>query len=295
MVHIQAGINHGDLHAGAGVAQLLGPDSGNPHHLATGGRQGTDVRCASLNRLIHRGQEHALDAIQGGNLLQILELRINGKGVGQVRKLVANRQLLALQNAVLNGGNHRILLLEHPLLRSRRDLMNRRVGVCQGGVLHHNKRCDTLARIKLLCRLTQLLYALRGNSLVQRWGRILLQSSGNPGAAFYFRGHRLQGIGLQCLGNHGLGFLRHGSGGFCAWRHLCGCHTVRTYGRCVDRWRQDAENHTEYQEHGQQMFVFHMYPPREFVCKTLNFPQRFATTAVQKFKPYRFQAPEFPK
>ena len=249
MVHIQAGVDHGDLHSGAGIAQLLRPNGGNAHHLAAGGGQRSDITGASLNRLIHRRQENALDAIQSSDLLQIPEFRLDGEGVGQVCELISDLQLFTAQNVVLYGSNHSILLLEHLLLRERGNLANRSVGVRQSSVFHHNKRRDPLTGFQLLCRLTQLLHACRSSGLLQRWGRILLQGSSNPGAALCFGIGRFQRIGLQGLWRYGLDFLRRGSRGFSALCRLPSCHAVRTCGRCVNRRRQDAENHADYQEH----------------------------------------------
>ena len=103
VVQIQAGVDDGNAHPGAGVPAL--PGSVASHHIAGGHGHGRELRLAGL---VDRDGAHLLHAGQGRNLLHGAVGHHGGNGVGHRRKLVAHLQRL-FQNPGFNSLDHRLL------------------------------------------------------------------------------------------------------------------------------------------------------------------------------------------
>ena len=152
VVQVQAGIDNGDFHAGAGVAQVL-PDAGDADHVGGGG--GVD----GLALVIDGHQEDGLDALQLGDLGELAEGDIGGDGVGQVGELITDIQL-AVQHLVGDGLDQLVLPGQHFGLLVGGDSLDLQAGFGQGLLLQNDEGRDQLVGCVQLGGLLQLLHAL---------------------------------------------------------------------------------------------------------------------------------------
>ena len=262
MVQIQAGIQNGDGHAGAGVAQLL-PNGCHIGHNAGGIGGGIDG-IFSLASLIDGAQEHALDALDGGNGFQIGKFGLHNDGVGQMGELRNHIQFLAAQNILLDGSDHFALRGSHILRDGSGDIVNGAVQVrgrlaCQGHEYNHFVH----GLVVFFCLLQRL------NMLRQlRVGQFHLgavDSGGDPLAVFQGQfGVELlvpQGVQAQGLtgGNQKL-IQPVGTGGSVFALHNI-LNILAGNGNGVGRRRENAEYQTECQDQSKHLFAFHVFPP----------------------------------
>ena len=94
VIGIQAGIDDGDLAAGAGIAGAPGPVAA--HHLAGGGHVG--LRRLSGFRLVTGLKDHVLDADHVLDGLDLAKLHVGGDHIGRQRHVPYDVQLGAAQN-----------------------------------------------------------------------------------------------------------------------------------------------------------------------------------------------------
>ena len=255
VIQVQTGIQNGDLHAGAGVAQV-GPDGGHAHHLTAGGGGGSDGAGQNLSGVVHGHHEDALDTGHGGDLLQVDKLRLDGEGVGQVSKLIADGQLLTLQNVLLDLVDQNILGGDQLLLLPGGDPDDGAVELGQGGLLHDDEGGDHLVGGDDLSGPAQLFDAGGGVGQGQGSGSVL-QGSGVPLAL------RFAGVFCFLLGQRVVPQIQ-GTGG-CL---LCGsrsgrCGVLGLHGaalgpvRGVGRGSQGGHDHAQHQKQRQQSFASH--------------------------------------
>ena len=262
VIQVKTGIDNGNGHALAGVAQAL-PHAVNAGHLAAGGSTGSSGALSGGGGMVHRHHEDGLDAFQLCNLFQICKLGADGEGVGQVGELVANLQLLTIQNSALNGADGHVLLLDQGPLHSGGDHGNGLDGVSQGLSLHHDECDHSFVLVKELCGLFQLLKMLRnlGN---QQLACLALNGSNLPGAVFgalLFLCANRQRVFQRCGLGHGLqagAGLGRGCFGFCCFLVPVSIdHTVFASFHCESRGGQSAKNQTQSQKHCQKSFASH--------------------------------------
>ena len=166
MVQVQAGIDHRDLHAGAGIAQVL-PHIGHAGHLAGGHGVGRYGHIFHFHRLEDRHDEHALDTIEHGDLLQPLKLDLHGEAVEQVSELVADLQLLAVQHVPLDLVDQLVLCRQEAVLLGGLDAVDGAVGRRKGLFLQHHESRHHLVGLILFGHAPQVLNGLRELGLDQ--------------------------------------------------------------------------------------------------------------------------------
>ena len=181
VIQVEARIDDGDLHALAGVAQIL-PDAGHADHVGSGG--GVD----GLALVVNGHQEHGLDTGQLGDLSQRAERHIGGNGVGQVGELIADIQL-RLQHLAGDAADQLVLLSQHGLLLSGGNIRDGNAAFGQRRILQDDEGGNHLIGGIELSGLAELPDAL---------GQLCLQQVGLdvhlPGSPFALGSRRRLGL-----------------------------------------------------------------------------------------------------
>ena len=255
VVQIQAGIQHGDLHAGAGVAQVL-PHGGHAHHLTAGGGGGRNGAVLDRCGMVNGHHEDALDAVQHGDLLQILELGLDGEGVGQVGELVANVQLGAGQDLLLDLLDHLVLDGQQLGLAGGGDLGDGVKALHQGRLLHNDEGGDPLTGFDLLSGLLQLRNACGDLCLGQQIGIGLGNGGGDPLAFLCLLGFLLDGVvpQVQCA----LGSLHLGGDDGCVGLHGSAYQAVAAHLHGLCSGSDGSQKHAYRQQQRQHSFASHV-------------------------------------
>ena len=239
MIQVETGIHNGDLHALALVAQVS-PDGGQADHVTGGGGSGI----ADHAGVINGHQEHGLDAVQLGDVVQLAKGHIGGDGIGQVGELIADIQLLA-QHLLGDGVDELVLGGQHLGLLGGGDSLDGHTGVSQGLVLQHDEGGNHLVLGVELGSLCQLLHALGQFSLQQvdlGNGHLL----GGPGSVGVDRR-----IGLVCVPQSGdLNGLT-----LCG---LVGCGGLLAGGHGRHAGNSHVQNQTQSQQHRQYTLEIHV-------------------------------------
>ena len=268
MIQIQTGVEDGDLHALAGVTQLV-PDIRDAGEAGSSSSVGTDNRLVGGDRIVNGHNVNALDVIEPSDLLQILELSLDGEGVGQVGELITDIQLTALENGLLDLIDDLILDIDQILLLRGGDLGNRSILLCQRGLLHHHECGDGLVLGEGFCGFLQFLQGCAQLRVVHQGDAgSLVRLGSNPGTIG--AGHDLR---------HQAAFILQGANGIGALRNqqavlfrrlvfsddagvvlgvqdtiLADRHGGDSGGECTDQ-------HADNKQHGQQAFASHKIPP----------------------------------
>ncbi len=304
VIQIKAGINDGDGHAGTGQAQFL-PHGGNAGH--TTGRDGVRLigraghhKGVVGHGVIHGHQEHALDAGDLRNGLEVAELRGDGEGVGQVGKLTVYLQRCAAEHIFLNGGDDTTLLPLQSSLALRGNRVDVAVLIDQRFLLQNDEGGDDFAGGVGLGCFAQLSHRGRQLSGQIKTGG-LLSERGGPCRVCGDRTCRSGVVGLRREGvftalNRRSAFDRNtgkivpqGGEASCSvfgsndFRFLCGgsfcCFQLKlgdlssavrvSAGGCSGDRRDAAEEHAEHKHQCQQSFCFHSFSSYWFfVTKT---------------------------
>ena len=177
MIQIQTGIQNGNGHALAGIAQLL-PNRCHAGHLG-GGVGHRQVGISNLAGIVHRADKDALDARQGGNGFQIAKLCFHNDGVGQVSKLRNHIQLLIVQHILFDGCDHVLLLLQQSIGQHLRYIVNRAVQLYGRSCFQSDEHVNQILSGILAGHLTQRPNILRKLSISQVNGSAI-RNGGSP-------------------------------------------------------------------------------------------------------------------
>ena len=159
VIQVQAGVDDGDTHAGAGVT-AISPNGGHAGHLAGGGSLGVDAIILSGQRLVLRHNEHGLDAGEFGDLNQVLELGVDGECIYQIGKVIAHSQCALSINTASDGIQHSLLLFHQATGVSLRDFIDVVIGFAGRSILQHDENRNHVAGRKGLSGLCQLFQGL---------------------------------------------------------------------------------------------------------------------------------------
>ena len=271
MIQIQAGVDDGDLHALAGVTQLV-------PHISDAGEAGSGRSVGVCNGLgggdcIVNGHDvNALDVFELSDLLKILELSLDGEGVGQVSELITDIQLTALENGLLDLIDDLVLDIDQILLLGGSDLGNRSILLCQRSLLHHHECGDGLVLGEDFCGFLQLLQGVTQLGLgVQGNAGSLVGLGSNPGtigagldlrhhAILFLQGADLVGIGVL-RNQQAVALRRLVFGDGAAGVVLVVQDTILADRHGGDSGRECTDQHADNKQHGQQAFASHKIPP----------------------------------
>ena len=264
VIQIQTGIDDSDLHAFAVVAQIL-PDLCNAGHIAGSCSVGVGGAGFGDAGVVDGHQVDALDAVHHSDLTEVTELSGDGEGVGQVGELVANFQLHAFQDVLLDIGDNGILLLQQLLFSGSGHGLDGSVGFSQGLLLHHDECGDHIAGLVDLSSFLQLCNAF--GSLGDGQGCVQAFHAGSgPGAVCGGLDIGLDDGIVTQVGRTGGVARSHdpivfeaGVGDLCCLFCLC-CGDAVSGGRHGgNRGSQQRHHHANGQKHGQQAFDTHFH------------------------------------
>ena len=266
MIQIQAGVDDGDLHALAGVTQLVPNIS---HAGEAGSGRGVGV-CNVLggDGVVNGHDVDGLNAVDLSDLFQILELSLDGEGVGQVGELITDIQLSALQNGLLDLLDDLILDIDQILLFGSSHLGDRSILLGQRCCLHHHECGDDVIFLDGNCGFLQFLQGAFQLSLVGQGNAGSLVRLGSDPRALRagndLRHHAiLQGANaIGILGNqHAIRLRRLVFGDDAGGVVLVVQDTILADRHGGDSGRECTDQHADNKQHGQQAFASHKIPP----------------------------------
>ena len=265
VIQIQAGVDDGNLHAGTGVAQL-GPNVAHAGHLIAGCGQGL-VGALGIggDGLVVRHHENALDIVQQSDLSQVLELSLNGNGVGQVGELITDLQFIVLIHDVfLDGGQNSVLLLQQLVLSGGGNIENVVVGFGQRLSFHNHEGDDLLVSFVVFSGSLQLFQAF-GSLSGKEIGAEVFDLGHVPLASGFGGFHLGRDEGVILLGGD-IGRRVGGrdntaviGGGLVGGDKTAGLAASRLC--CVDGRGQGADQHAQDNQDCQQAIASHNLPP----------------------------------
>ena len=266
MIQVQAGVDDGDLHALAGVTQLV-------PHISNAGEAGSGRGVGVCNVLggdsvVNGHDVNALDVLQLSDLFQMLHLSLDGEGVGQVSELITDIQFTALENGLLDLLDDSVLDIQQILLLGSSHLGDRSILLGQRCFLHHHECGDDVIFLDGNCGFLQFLQG--GFQLVilgQGDAGSLVRLGCDPGAVGAGNDLRHHAVLIEGLNTSGIPGNQHAVRlrrlvfGDDAGVVLVVQDTILADRHGGDSGRECTDQHADNKQHGQQAFASHKLPP----------------------------------
>ena len=254
MVNVQTGIQNGNGHALAGVAQIL-PDLCDVGHIGSGNGVGSHGLLLGRHNFPLGVQENVLNAGNGSDLLQVAELGADHDSVGQV---VGLAHQLSIACYLLNSSQHIVLLCDHSVGNISGNIHDRAVGLSSGCILQHHECSDLGGGLQLTRQLAQHLN-VAGQLSVGQFDNLAVCQNGRPLAVLQAQGVIMilqvalvisQAVKAKELARRSNQILEPA-------RVATGCAVLTGNVHCICSRCNTAQNKAEHQQHGDPSFHVH--------------------------------------